>query len=75
MLDPTALYLGNPALLGDDRLRGLPMIVALSGYVEAGHLAGQIEAVVLDSMTGRRAPSTTRTPRATPPPRAGPACS
>ncbi|MCR4525649.1 PAC2 family protein [Kocuria rhizophila] len=50
MMDPTALYLGNPALLGDDRLRGLPMIVALSGYVEAGHLAGQIEAVVLDSM-------------------------
>ena len=50
MLDPTALYLSNPALLGDDRLRGLPMIVALSGYVEAGHLAGQIEAVVMDSM-------------------------
>lgn len=50
MLDPTALYLSNPALLGDERLRGLPMIVALSGYVEAGHLAGQIEAVVVESM-------------------------
>lgn len=50
MLDPTALYLGNPALLSDERLRGLPLIVALSGYVEAGHLAGQIEAVILDSM-------------------------
>lgn len=50
MLDPTALYLSDPALLGDGRLRGLPMIVALSGYVEAGHLAGQIEAVVMDSM-------------------------
>ena len=50
MLDPTALYLGNPALLGDDRLRGLPLIVAFSGYVEAGHLAPQIEAVILDSM-------------------------
>ena len=50
MLDPTALYRSDPALLGDGRLRGLPMIVALSGYVEAGHLAGQIEAVVVDSM-------------------------
>ncbi|CAL8897546.1 hypothetical protein KVA01_06090 [Kocuria varians] len=50
MLDPTALYLGNPALLSDERLRGLPLIVALSGYVEAGHLAGQIEAVILESM-------------------------
>lgn len=50
MLDPTALYLSDPALLGDPRLRGLPMIVSLSGYVEAGHLAAQIEAVILESM-------------------------
>ncbi len=50
MLDPTSLYLSNPALLEDARVRGLPLIVALSGYAEAGHVAVQIEHAITDAL-------------------------
>ena len=50
MLDPTSLYLSNPALLEDARVRGLPLIVALSGYAEAGHVAVQIEHTITEAL-------------------------
>ena len=50
MLDPTSLYLSNPALLEEARVRGLPLIVALSGYAEAGHVAVQIEHTITEAL-------------------------
>lgn len=50
MLDPTSLYAGNPVLLGDDRLRGLPMVVAMSGFVDAGHVSGQVDEVLHEDL-------------------------
>lgn len=50
MADASALYLANPSLLDDPRLHGAPMIVALSGYADAGQLADQVRDSLLSEL-------------------------
>ncbi|KAA9393427.1 PAC2 family protein [Kocuria coralli] len=50
MVDPSALYLGNPSLLDDPRLHGAPMVISLSGYAEGGQISDQIRETLLESL-------------------------
>ena len=50
MADASELYMANGSLLDDPRLHGAPMIVALSGYADAGHLAEQVRETLLGGL-------------------------
>ena len=50
MADASELYMANGILLDDPRLHGAPMIVALSGYADAGHLAEQVRETLLGGL-------------------------
>ena len=50
MAEASELYLANPSLLDDPRMHGAPMIVALSGYADAGHLAEQVRETLLGEL-------------------------
>ena len=50
MADASELYMANGSLLDDPRLHGAPMIVALSGYADAGHLAEQVRETLLGQL-------------------------
>lgn len=50
MDDPRKLYLPRAGALGDPRLRGLDMIVALTGFAEAGSTAQQVADEILEGL-------------------------
>ena len=50
MQDPRTLYLGNPGLLNDPRLKGLNMVVSLTGFAEAGYTAQQVSDEILSEL-------------------------
>lgn len=50
MADASALYLANQSLLDDPRLQDAPMIVALSGYADAGQLTDQVRETLLGEL-------------------------
>lgn len=47
MQDPHKLYLGHHGLLNDPRLKGLDLVVALTGFAEAGYTAQQVSEAIL----------------------------
>lgn len=50
MENPQKLYLGHSALLRDPRLKGLTMVVALTGYAEAGMTTQQVAEEILSEL-------------------------
>lgn len=47
MQDPQKLYLGHQGLLNDPRLKGLDLVVSLTGFAEAGFTAQQVSEAIL----------------------------
>lgn len=50
MQDPHTLYLGHQGLLHDPRLKKLTLVVALTGYAEAGFTSQQVADEILDGL-------------------------
>ncbi len=48
------LYLGHAGLLGDPRLKGLPLVVAMTGYAEAGQAARQVGEEILETLDSQQ---------------------
>lgn len=49
-LDPETLYASNEELLHDDGLKGLNLLMGFTGFTDAGHVVGQINAELLDKL-------------------------
>ncbi|MCA4132738.1 proteasome assembly chaperone family protein [Arthrobacter sp. M4] len=50
LLDPDALYVGNPELFHDPGLKGLNLVMGFTGFADAGHVVKQINAELLDTL-------------------------
>jgi len=50
LLDPDALYAGNPELFHSPDVRGLNMLMGFTGFADAGHVVRQINAELLDTL-------------------------
>lgn len=50
LLDPDALYAGNPEFFHDPALRGLNLVMGFTGFADAGHVVKQINAELLDTL-------------------------
>lgn len=48
MLDPQTLYNTNPDVVGDPALKGLPLIISLTGFMDAGHVVSQVSEELLE---------------------------
>lgn len=48
MLDPRTLYNADDQIIGDPALRGLPLLISLTGFVDAGHVVEQVSAELLE---------------------------
>jgi hypothetical protein len=50
LLDPDALFASNSELIHRPEVRGLNMLMGFTGFADAGHVVGQINAELLDTL-------------------------
>lgn len=48
MLDPRTLYTTDADVVGDPALKGLPLLVSLTGFLDAGHVVAQVSEELLE---------------------------
>jgi hypothetical protein len=48
MLDPHTLYNADEQILGDPALKGLPLLISLTGFMDAGHVVQQVSSELLE---------------------------
>lgn len=53
MLDPRTLYNTDETIIGDPDLRGLPLLMSLTGFMDAGHVVEQVSAELLEVLDHR----------------------
>ncbi len=48
MLDPRTLYNINTDVIGDPDIKGLPLLVSLTGFMDAGHVVSQVSEELIE---------------------------
>lgn len=48
MLDPRTLYNINTDVIGDPAIKGLPLLVSLTGFMDAGHVVSQVSEELIE---------------------------
>ena len=61
MLDPRTLYNANTDVFDDAGLKGLPLLMSLTGFMDAGHVIEQVSEELLEVLEHETVVSSTRT--------------